>query len=99
MKVAKKFESKMTFAVASKEDFGGELSEMGIETGSEDVNVVVWSEKGQKFRMDPATTFSMDALEKFVQEYLDEKLEPYMKSEEPPEDNSAPVKVKLAINP
>ena len=93
MKVAKKFEGKLTFAVASKEDFSGELGEMGIESSSEDVNVVIWSEKGQKFRMDPSITFSMEALEKFAQDYLDGKIEPYLKSEEPPADNSGPVKV------
>ncbi|XP_063715740.1 protein disulfide-isomerase A3-like [Symsagittifera roscoffensis] len=96
MKVAKKFEGKLTFAVASKEDFSGELGEMGIESSSEDVNVVIWSEKGQKFRMDPSITFSMEALEKFAQDYLDGKIEPYLKSEEPPADNSGPVKVVTA---
>jgi len=96
MKVAKKFEGKLNFAVGAKEDFAGKLGEMGIETSSEDVNVVIWSEKGEKFRMDPETTFNMDALEKFAQDYLDGKLEPYLKSEEPPADNSAPVKVVTA---
>merc|ERR1712004_752269 len=96
MKVAKKFEGNLNFAVGAKEDFAGKLGEMGIETSSEDVNVVIWSEKGEKFRMDPETTFNMDALEKFAQDYLDGKLEPYLKSEEPPADNSAPVKVVTA---
>jgi protein disulfide isomerase family A protein 3 len=97
-KVAQKFDGKMNFAVASKEDFGGVLSDMNINTKSEDVNVVCWTAEGLKFRMDPDTKFSMDTLEAFVQQYLDEKLEPYLKSEEVPADNSGPVKVVVAKN-
>jgi len=98
MKVAKKFVGKMTFAVASKQDFAGQLQEMDISVDSEDLNVVIFNEKGQKFRMDPKTTFSMEVLEKFVQDYLDGKLEPYLKSEDVPADNSGPVKVVVAKN-
>lgn len=38
--------------------------------------------------------FSMDNLEKFVDDILNDKLEPYMKSEPVP-DNSDPEKVKV----
>ena len=98
MKVAKKFDGKMNFAVAAKEDFGNQLEEMGINENSEDLNVVIWDAAGHKYRLDPATTFSMEVLEKFVQEFLDKKLEPYLKSEDIPADNSGPVKVRAGYN-
>lgn len=40
---------------------------------------------------------SIEAFEKFVQELLDDKLEPYLKSEPIP-DNNEPVKVAVAKN-
>lgn len=38
----------------------------------------------------------MDNLEKFVRDFLDDKVEPYLKSETVPEDNDGPVKVSKA---
>ena len=37
--------------------------------------------------------FSVEAFEKFVKDFLDGKLKPYLKSEPVPEDNDGPVKV------
>lgn len=39
----------------------------------------------------------MDALEKFIENLLAEKLEPYLKSEAVPASNDDPVKVKLRV--
>jgi hypothetical protein len=35
----------------------------------------------------------MDNLEKFVRDFLDDKVDPYLKSEAVPDDNDGPVKV------
>lgn len=40
----------------------------------------------------------VENLEKFVRDFNDGKLEPYIKSEAVPEDNTAPVKVAVAKN-
>jgi len=45
-----------------------------------------------------ADEFSMDNLEKFVNDFLDGKVEPYLKSEPVPEDNDGPVKVVVGKN-
>jgi len=42
--------------------------------------------------------FSVETLEKFITDFLGGKLEPYMKSEELPEDNTTPVKVVVGKN-
>lgn len=44
----------------------------------------------------PIFDFSMDNLEAFVNDLLNDKLEPYLKSEPVPEDNSGGVKVGLS---
>ena len=40
---------------------------------------------------------SMDNLEKFINDFLDGKIEPYLKSEPIPEDNDEYVKVKYVV--
>lgn len=47
--------------------------------------------KGRVYKMEQ--DFSVDGLELFVNEFKDEKLKPYVKSEPIPEDNDGPVKV------
>lgn len=42
--------------------------------------------------------YSVENLEKFVRDFQDDLLEPYIKSEAIPEDNTAPVKVAVAKN-
>lgn len=42
--------------------------------------------------------YRVENLEKFVRDFQDKKLEPYVKSESIPEDNTAPVKVAVAKN-
>ena len=40
--------------------------------------------------------FSVDTLKEFVQDYLGGKLEPHIKSEPVPTDNTGPVKVRMS---
>lgn len=42
--------------------------------------------------------YRVEGLERFVQDLLDDKIEPYLKSEEIPESNDGPVKVAVAKN-
>ncbi|XP_052793206.1 protein disulfide-isomerase A3-like [Mya arenaria] len=100
MKVAKKFQDAgktVTFAVSSSTDFAQELAEFGIEGASGDKPVVAGRDsKNQKFVM--SDEFSMDNLEKFVNDLLDGKLEAYMKSEAVPDNTQNAVKVAVAKN-
>ncbi|XP_074651365.1 protein disulfide-isomerase A3-like [Tubulanus polymorphus] len=99
MKVGKKFAGKnVNFAISNPSDFFSEISEFGAtapEKGQPPI-VLAKGAKGEKYKMEDE--FSMDNLEKFVQNLLDGKLEPYLKSEPVPEDNDAPVKVVVAKN-
>ncbi|CAH1980493.1 unnamed protein product [Acanthoscelides obtectus] len=97
LKVAKDFAGKVNFAISAKDEFQHELNEYGLEFVKGEKPVVVCrNDKNQKFVM--KDEFSVEALEVFVSDALDGNLEPYLKSEEIPEDNDAPLKTAVAKN-
>nr|ACO10726.1 disulfide-isomerase A3 precursor [Caligus rogercresseyi] len=99
MKVAKSHKD-LNFAVSNKEDFISELNEFGMDTPSTPDQkaplVTFRSAKNEKFIMTEA--FSMDALSKFLSDYKDGSLEPYMKSEALPDNSKNAVKVVVGKN-
>lgn len=99
MKVGKKLTDegkKVYFAVSSKDDFSYELSEFGLTSSGDTPVVAARNAADQKFIM--KADFSMENLEKFVVDFLEGKVDPYLKSEPVPDDNSGPVKVVVAKN-
>lgn len=97
LKVAQEFKDQITFAISSKDELTQELNEYGIDFIRHDKpTIVARDENNQKFVMQD--TFSTESLELFVQDLLDEKLTPYLKSEPVPESNDEPVKVAVANN-
>lgn len=90
-RIAKKFIGDITFAIASKSDYSRQLGDWGLQESGKDVNAVARNAKGQVFKM--TEKFTVDALETFVNEFKDDKLKPYIKSEAVPENNDGPVKV------
>jgi protein disulfide isomerase family A protein 3 len=98
LKVAKSQE-KTRFAIANSEQFAGELDEYGLQapTGKDATPVVAARGKdGKKYVM--KEKFSVEALETFVENFVDDKLEPHVKSEELPEDNNGPVYTAVGKN-
>ena len=82
---ADKLKNKLNFAVASVSEFAGELGEFGQDNADGKTPVAtIRDEQQRKFVL--KDKFTVDALEKFVADFLGGKLEPYMKSEELPED-------------
>lgn len=97
LKVAKNFADSFTFAISAKDDFQHELNEYGYDYVKGDKPVVFARDaKHQKYVM--KDEFSVEALEQFVKDVQGGKLEPYLKSEPIPEDNSGPVTVAVAKN-
>ena len=93
IKVAKEFIDKgVSFAISDRSDFSSEVEALGAQ--SKDPTAGIYDSKG-KYAMEK--DFSVDALREFVQEYLDDRLEPYIKSEPVPADNEGPVKVRCAM--
>jgi len=97
MKVAKKFDGKnLNFAIASKDEFSGELSEFGVNDMGDKPVVAARNAKDQKFVME--AEFSMDTFEQFLNDFLDDKIEPYLKSEAIPDNSKEAVKVAVGRN-
>lgn len=91
IKVASEFKEKvLNFAIASKGDFSRVLDDIGSK--SEDQHtVLITSDDESKYVM--RETFSVDTFRGFLEQYFAGKLEPYIKSEDAPEENDGPVKV------
>lgn len=97
LKVAKQYEGQYRFAISAKDDFQHELDEFGYSyVPSEKPLICARDANKQKYIL--KDEFSVENLEKFVKDLSENKLTPYMKSEEVPADNSAPVKVAVAKN-
>lgn len=97
LKVAQNYADSFTFAVSSKDDFQHELNEFGIDyVPGDKPKVSARNSKDQKFIM--KDEFSMESFEQFLKDLKADALEPFLKSEPIPDDNSGPVKVAVGKN-
>ncbi|XP_050538934.1 protein disulfide-isomerase A3 [Daktulosphaira vitifoliae] len=96
LKVAKSVKG-VSMAINNKDDFQHEINEHGLDFVSDDKPIVLArSLDNKKYIM--KDDFSVENLEKFINDFQNGNLEPYIKSEPIPEDNSSPVKVAVAKN-
>lgn len=96
IKVAKDFPN-LNFAISSKDDFQHELNDFGIDFVKGDKPVILARNiNNQKFVM--KDEFSVSTFEAFLKDMEANVLEPYLKSEPIPEDNSGNVKIAVARN-
>ncbi len=90
----------LTFAISNAQQFAGELEEYGLEAPRDRDSAPVVGARdrdGKKFVL--KEKFSVETLEKFVNDFKDGKLEAFLKSEEVPTDNDdADVKVAVGKN-
>ncbi|MBN3308912.1 PDIA3 isomerase, partial [Amia calva] len=102
MKVAKSFLDQgktLSFAVANRNSFNHDVSELGLDASSGELPVVgIRTANGDKYVMQEEFSRDGKALERFLQDYFDGKLKRYLKSEPIPENNDGPVKVLVAEN-
>lgn len=97
LKVAQNYADSFTFAISSKDDFQHELNEFGIDyVPGDKPKVAARNAKEQKFIM--KDEFSMETFEQFLKDLKADSLEPFLKSEPIPDDNSGPVKVAVGKN-
>jgi len=101
MKVAADFTG-FSYAVANKDDFQGELSDLGYEYVAGDKPPVVAAKdaSGLKYRMAEVTDAKefMPSLKEFLTQLEAGNLEPYLKSEAVPDNSANAVKVAVAKN-
>uniref|UniRef100_A0A915PNW4 protein disulfide-isomerase n=1 Tax=Setaria digitata TaxID=48799 RepID=A0A915PNW4_9BILA len=91
--VAKDYRRKAYFAISNKDDFSNDLDEFGLADRKDTKPLVAARSIKGKFFM--KEEFSVENLRKFVEDVISDKLEPHMKSEEPPE-TQGDVKVVVA---
>ena len=96
LKVAQNF-PEVNFGVSNSHLFAGELEEFGAQP-AKDGSPVVAARDEQNHKFVLAKKFSIEALQRFVEDFTAGKLQPFVKSEELPEDNSGPVKVAVGKN-
>uniref|UniRef100_A0A8C4QSH3 Protein disulfide-isomerase n=1 Tax=Eptatretus burgeri TaxID=7764 RepID=A0A8C4QSH3_EPTBU len=89
--VAKEF-PEMTFAIADEEEYGTELSQLGLGESGEEVNVAIFDSGDRKFIMEPVE-FDSDALQDFVLAFKKGQLKPVIRSQPVPKTQKGPVHV------
>merc|ERR1712203_934365 len=101
MKVAVDFTG-LNFAVANKDDFQGELSDLGFDYVAGDKPPVIAAKdaSGLKYRMAEVADAKefMPSLKEFLTQLEAGNLEPYLKSEAVPDNSANAVKVAVAKN-
>eukprot|EP00043_Microstomoeca_roanoka_P006347 m.62154 g.62154 ORF g.62154 m.62154 type:complete len:480 (-) comp13378_c0_seq1:209-1648(-) len=93
LKVATETSSDLTFAVADKNSFAGDLSTFGL---SSDVSVAIHGTNGKKYRMEGG--WSVEALKQFVEDFTAGKIEEYIKSEPVPSKDEDNVRTVVGKN-
>ncbi|KAK9702113.1 Thioredoxin [Popillia japonica] len=93
LKVAQQYkQSKLTFAITKFEY----LKEFGEIKHKNSPIIVAKNEKNQKFMMEEE--FSVENFDRFINKFLKNELQPFIKSEDIPETNDGPVKIAVAKN-
>ena len=96
LKVAQNYPN-VNFAVSSIDTFASEVDEFGLTSeNSKEPVVGARDEHNKKYIL--SEKFSVENLENFVKKFVDGELEPYIKSEPVPADNSGPVKIAVGKN-
>jgi protein disulfide isomerase family A protein 3 len=95
LKVAKHYKDKVNFAISARDEFQSELQEYG-PVDDDKPFVVARNAKNQKFVLQEP--FTVEVLDRFVQDLLSNKLVPYLKTQPISESKQGVVKVAVAKN-
>jgi protein disulfide isomerase family A protein 3 len=88
--------NKLSFTVAKRKTFADEMTKFGLDSTKEASLAIDDFAGNLKFKAEGEV--NQDSIKKFVKDYLDGKLEPYIKSGPVPEPNDGPVKVVVGKN-
>jgi len=97
--IAKEFAGKIVVAIANIGDFAQALEEFGMKGKDSALVIETIGEGGakpRKYRFDGA--FKAEKVQKFAADFIANKLEVYVKSEDVPVNNDGPVKVLVGKN-
>ncbi|KAH0542932.1 hypothetical protein FGG08_002701 [Glutinoglossum americanum] len=96
--VAQKHKGKLNFATIDAKAFGAHAGNLNLETDKFPAFAIQETAKNQKFPFDQSKKITQKAIDEFVQEFVDGKMAPSIKSEPIPEKQDGPVYVVVANN-
>jgi len=96
--IAEKFKGKINFATIDAAAYGAHAGNLNLEVGKWPAFAIQETAKNSKFPYDQAAEINQKNIAKFVQDYVDGKIEPSIKSEPIPEKQEGPVHVVVAHN-
>lgn len=96
--VAEAYRGKINFATIDAKQFGAHAANLNLKADQFPAFAIQDIEKNQKFPFDQDKKITVKDIKKFVDDFSTGKIEPSIKSEEIPADNSGPVTVIVAKN-
>ncbi|KAI9101772.1 thioredoxin-like domain-containing protein [Phlyctochytrium arcticum] len=95
--IAKEFKGKINFVYLEADKFSAHAKNLNLKQ-TWPAFVIEEMEKNKKFPFDQSKTITKESIKSFVEDYLNGKLEPSIKSEAIPEKNDGPVRVVVGKN-
>ncbi|KAI9850328.1 MAG: protein disulfide-isomerase precursor [Thelocarpon superellum] len=96
--VAEKHRGKISLATIDAKAFGAHAANLNLDTEKFPAFAIQETVKNQKFPFDQTKALTHDDVGSFVQDFLDGKMAPSIKSEPVPETQDGPVQVVVAHN-
>ena len=96
--LAQKHKGVLSFATIDAKAFGAHAGNLNLEDGKWPAFAIQETVKNQKFPFDQNKKITHDDISAFVQEFVDGKVDPSVKSEPVPEKQEGPVQVVVANN-
>ena len=88
----------ISFATIDAKAFGAHAGNLNLEDGKWPAFAIQETVKNQKFPFDQTKKITHDEISSFVQNFVDGKVDPSVKSEPVPEKQEGPVQVVVANN-
>ena len=96
--LAQKHKGVLSFATIDAKAFGAHAGNLNLEDGKWPAFAIQETVKNQKFPFDQTKKITHDEISAFVQEFVEGKVNPSVKSEPVPEKQEGPVQVVVANN-
>jgi len=91
--VAKKFQTKISFSYGDGKVYKQQVTRMGLNADNLPTLALTEINEGTNYPYSQAKELTVESISAFLQEFLDGKLEPFLRSDPIPESDDAPVKV------
>lgn len=91
LKVAQQYKGRVLFAVSHETDFEDDLKSLGLEDSGAEVNVGMWMNERERYRMAPVDDFKSSNLRNFVEAVLQGTLKQYVRSQTAPREQTRDV--------